>query len=116
VSLATPWGGVDSAKRAPERGLFQYPPVWRDLAPGSEFIRHLFQKPFPADIPYYLFFGYQSTAILIEGGNDGSIALRSLLDHRAQAIATKSIGFDENHVSILFSEEVIKQYQAILNQ
>ncbi|MBN1847146.1 MAG: hypothetical protein JW932_01025 [Deltaproteobacteria bacterium] len=114
VSLATPWAGVDSAKRAPEKGLFQYPPAWRDLAPGSPFIMDLFQKPLPPHFGFYLLFGYQSTNMLVNGGDDGTIALQSLLDHRAQSEATKCIGFNENHASILFSEEVVRYYQSIL--
>ena len=112
ITLATPWGGVDSAKNVPEKGLLQIPPSWRDLAPGSKFIKDLYEKKLSPHIPFYLFFGYQGN--LAKGSGDGSIEMRSLLDHRAQEEAIKCFGFNETHTSILTSEEVVRKYQVIL--
>ena len=116
ITLATPWGGVDSAKRVPEKGLFPILPSWRDLAPGSRFIKNLYLKKFPPSIPFYLFFGYKNPNKLIKEGGDGSIAMKSLLDHRAQEEAIKCFGFNETHTSILNSEEVLRRYNIIVEE
>jgi hypothetical protein len=48
--------------------------------------------------------------------NDGSVTLRSQLDLRAQKDAIARWGFDEGHVTILFSEEMMERYNDILEK
>lgn len=114
VSISTPWGGIDRARLAKEHILFALPPSWKDLASGSEFIDNLFQRRIPPKVNFYLFFGYKGDSLLLKGADDGSVALKSQLDFRAQLEATRSYGFNENHVSILFSKEVSKRYSEVL--
>ena len=47
--------------------------------------------------------------------NDGTIELASELDYRAQRQASQCIGFDEDHMSILESRELIETYNHILD-
>ena len=49
------------------------------------------------------------------GNNDGTVELASVLDSRAQTDADTITGFDEDHISILSSQEVIAHYYQILN-
>jgi len=114
VSISTPWGGIDRARSAKEQGLFVFPPSWKDLASGSEFMDNLFQKRIPPEVNFCLFFGYKGDNLLLKGADDGSVALKSQLDFRAQLEATRSYGFNENHVTILFSEEVFARYSEVL--
>ena len=114
VSISTPWGGIDRARLAREQGLFVFPPCWKDLASGSEFMDNLFQERIPPKVDFCLFFGYKGDNLLLKGADDGSVALKSQLDFRAQLEATRSYGFDENHVTILFSEEVFARYSELL--
>ena len=114
VSISTPWGGIDRAGLAKEHRLFVFPPSWKDLASGSEFIDNLFQKRIPPKVNFCLFFGYKGDNLLLKGADDGSVALKSQLDFRAQLEATRSYGFNENHVTILFSEEVFTRYSEVL--
>jgi hypothetical protein len=53
--------------------------------------------------------------MLLKGADDGSVALRSQLDPRAQSEAARCFGFNENHVSILFSKEVIRRHKEMLD-
>lgn len=115
VSISTPWSGVASAQLAPEKSLFKGPPVWKDLVPESQFLQNIYRHRLPPEIDYYLFFGYKSNKVLIKNANDGVIALESQLYPMAQSEASKCFGFNENHVSILSCQEVLKRYVQILS-
>jgi hypothetical protein len=79
-------------------------PVWRDIAADSEFLKNLTGKPFPKQLPYYLFFSYHDTSKLSLGeSSDGSVTLRSQLVPSLQTAATKILGFNETHIGILNS-------------
>lgn len=113
VSISTPWGGIKLA----EFGLEYAPsviPAWEDLAPESEFLQSIFEKELPSKVRYYLFFGYKGIGIPFMSNNDGSVTLESALYLRSQEQAIKIYGFNEHHVSILTSYEVLKKYNEIL--
>jgi len=117
VSISTPWGGVDRAKWAGHsvfKPLEYIPASWKDLASGSKFIENLFQKEIPPQIKFYLLFGYKGDNLLLKGADDGAVALKSQLDLRAQSEATRCYGFNEDHVSILFSKQVLGLYDKLL--
>ena len=69
----------------------------------------------PPQVRFCLFFGYKDDNILLKGVDDGSVALKSQLDPRAQSEAARCFGFNENHVSILFSKEVIRRHKEMLD-
>lgn len=113
VSLSTPWGG----DRLSEYGVKQSPavvPSWIDMQSEGDFIKSLYRKKLPDFVNFYLFYGYRGSRNPIRSNNDGTITLSSLLDHRPQTEADMCYAFDEDHTSILFSEEVVDQYNATL--
>lgn len=112
VSISTPWGGEQRAKTGVEHSPAVIP-SWKDMEPDSDFIRSVFAKKIPDTMRYYLFFGHKGGGNLFRQNNDSTVTLESMLDPRAQADALKVMGFNEDHISILNSAEVIAQYRAI---
>ncbi|MDA8125205.1 MAG: hypothetical protein M0009_08475 [Deltaproteobacteria bacterium] len=112
VSLSTPWGGEQLAKTGVDNSPAVIP-SWKDMEPGSDFIRNLFAKKLPESMRYYLFFGHRGGGSLFRQNNDNTVTLESMLDPRAQADALKVTGFNEDHLGILNSAEVIAQYRAL---
>ncbi|WP_167505753.1 alpha/beta hydrolase [Desulfosediminicola flagellatus] len=116
ISLATPWGG----DRMAEYGVQRSPaviPSWIDMQPESDFIKSLYRKKIPEQTEFYMFYGHKgSRSLLSTDNNDGTISLSSLLDFRPQAEAKMNYAFNEDHISILTSKEVVAQYNAILNE
>ncbi len=108
ISISTPWDG----HKMSAKGVEQAPtavPSWRDMVPGSPFIRSLFQRPLPEFVWHDLFFSYRGDCSLFLENNDGTVELSSELDTRAQREAQRIYGYDEDHGSILTSEPVIHQ-------
>lgn len=112
VSISTPWGGEQLAKTGVENSPAVIP-SWKDMEPGSDFIKAVFAAKLPETIRYYLFFGHKGGGSLFRQNNDNTVTLESMLDPRAQADALKVTGFHEDHITILNSAEVIAQYKAI---
>ena len=84
------------------------------MQPGSEFINSIFRKKIPSAVDYYLFFGHKGNRNILRPNNDKAVTLASQLDQRSQRDAKMVYGFNEDHVSILSSKQVISQYNAIL--
>ena len=81
VTISTPWLGIESA----ETGTRLSPvvlPAWIDLAPGSPFVRTMFDTPLRPDVSWHLLFGYAGG-----DGTDGAVSLKSMLRPEAQAQA-----------------------------
>jgi len=116
VSFDTPYGGVERliGREGSGRPLVA---SWRDVAADSNFIKRLYARPIPPDLPFFLFFGWG-----LPGANgpspagDGTIALRSQLDPRAQAAARRMIGFGQTHVGILSDKDAIHALSEILDE
>ena len=114
ISISTPWGGDGFA----EFGTRHSPvviPSWKDLRPFGPFLKALFDDRLPPSLDYYLFFGYRKGRGLLRPNSDGTVTLRSQLAPQAQAEATGVFGFDEDHVGILSSQEVLARYKAVLD-
>jgi pimeloyl-ACP methyl ester carboxylesterase len=114
VSLATPWGGVKMA----EYGVKQSPavvPCWIDIQPESAFIRSLYRTKMPETVSFYMFYGHRGSRNPFRSNNDRTIAFSSLLDPRAQSEAKMNYAFNEDHASIIYSKEVLEQYNTIIN-
>ncbi len=114
VSISTPWGGHDAAaagvKRAPA-----VVPVWRDMAPHSEYLATLFDHPLPDTLPHYLLFGFKNAGGIFGGKNDdGVVTISSQLRVEAQDGAEYIRGYDKTHVGILSSNAVLKRVNSIL--
>jgi pimeloyl-ACP methyl ester carboxylesterase len=115
TTISTPWSGVQSA----QSGVTWAPtvvPVWRDLDPTSDYLATLFETPLPSGVPHHLLFGFrQDKSIFGSESSDGVIKLSSQLRQEAQTQASLVHGYDENHVSILSNELVLKQVYSILD-
>ena len=113
VSLSTPWGGVRMAQKGAEKAPTAIP-SWHDVAPDSEFIRKIYSQSLLTDVPFHLFFSHKGNCSLFMENNDGTVELDSELDYRAQADAVRIYGFNEDHGSILSSQETIERYREVL--
>lgn len=114
ISLATPWGG----DRMAEYGVKQSPaviPSWIDMQPEGEFIKSLYRKKLPETVNFYMFYGHRGSRNPFQSNNDGTITLASLQDLRPQSEATMNYAFNEDHTSIIYSKEVLAQYNTIIN-
>jgi pimeloyl-ACP methyl ester carboxylesterase len=114
VSISTPWGGEELA----DMGVKYSPaviPAWRDMQPGSEFIESIYRRKMPSTVNHYLFFGIKGNHNILRPNNDKVVTLASQLDPRSQNDATMVYGFNEDHLSILSSQQVISQYNVILD-
>ena len=114
VSISTPWGGEERAKTGVEHSPAVIP-SWKDMEPDSPFIRNVFSVKLPDTMRYYLLFGHKGGGSLFRQNNDSTVTLESMLDPRAQADALKVAGFNEDHISILNSPEVIAYYKTLAN-
>lgn len=115
LTISTPWGG----HRAAAKGVARAPavvPSWRDIVPDSAFISELYDRKLPYTIPHYLLFSYSGRSTRMDENNDGAVTLESQLDYRVQRQAREIYGFDENHVKVLFSDDVIDIFNGILRK
>lgn len=113
VTISTPWGGHQAAAK----GVKYAPavvPSWRDMVPGSTFLMNMYDRSLPAAIPHYLFFSYSGRSGLMDENNDGAVTLESQLDYRAQRQAHELYGFAEDHVEVLFSDDVVAIFNGVL--
>ncbi|WP_295002336.1 alpha/beta hydrolase [uncultured Dechloromonas sp.] len=113
TSISSPFGGHDAA----QSGVTYAPvvvPAWRNLAPGSPFLNSLFANKLPRNVPHHLVFGYRNTALVGKASGDGTITLASQLRREAQLQAVSLRGFDEDHMSILESEEAVAYINGLL--
>lgn len=113
VSLSTPWGGVRMAQKGAEKAPTAIP-SWHDVAPDSEFIRKIYSQSLSPDAAFHLFFSHKGNCSVFMENNDGTVELDSELDYRAQADAVGIYGFNEDHGSILSSQETIERYRDVL--
>ena len=113
VAVSTPWGGIRTAQKGVDNAPAAIP-SWRDVAPGSDFIREIYSQPLPSDLHFHLFFSHKGNCSLFMQNNDGVAELKSELDYRAQADAAGIYGFHEDHSSILTSREMIERWLMVL--
>ncbi len=112
ISLSTPWGGHEAAKDVKE--LPYYISSWNDMRSNSKFIQGLENNFLLDGVNHYLLFGYKGEDRFFSRDNDGVISLQSQLKAYAQRGAKKIFGFNETHVGILRSKEVILVINNIL--
>ena len=79
-------------------------------------IEAIFSQPLRGKIDYYLLFNHKGDCSFFMDNNDGAVTLRSQLDLRAQKDAISKWGFDEGHVTILSSQDVLGIYNDILEK
>lgn len=87
------------------------------MAPNSAFQRTILENNLIDNTKYVLLFGYKSSnSLILDKSNDGTISLSSQLYDKAQSQANLIYGFNENHTSILKSEEVFFKINELLAQ
>jgi len=114
VTIASPWGGHEAAslgvKHAPATV-----PSWLDMQVGSEFTRRLFAQSLQPQVQHSLAFTYGGkNSMFLPESNDGTVSVASQLKPEAQADAVRVRGFDETHVSVLSSLDVIRWVESAL--
>ena len=108
ATISSPLGGIPSA----DTGVKMAPgvvPSWRDVGPKSEFVQSLFNRPFPPDIEYALYFGFGTSTKRNKQGTDGTVLVRNALPREAQDAATVVSGFAETHTGILVNQATVQQ-------
>lgn len=113
ISISTPWSG----HAAVIQGLKLSPviiPVWKDMAPDSLFLQHLFTPPLAEDIKHYLLFSFKGSSMTAGGNSDGVVSIASQLNPLSQQDSSLIRGFDENHSSILESRKVSSLINSLL--
>lgn len=115
VSLSTPFGGVSIVGALVDYAAVVMP-VWRNLAPRSDFLASLFDAPPPPTARHHLVFSYRNSATLSRKSGDGVIALDSQLRPAAQQQATSLRGFDDDHASILTNPQVVRHVNQLLGE
>jgi pimeloyl-ACP methyl ester carboxylesterase len=100
VSMSTPWEGVDSAAF----GVKHSPVVvnvWRDMAPGSDYLQSLFAVRLPMETKFHLMFGFRRKSASFGESDDQTVTVASELGKDAQLEAVRIYGFDDSHDGIL---------------
>ena len=113
VSLATPFGGNAAAAS----GVKYSPvvmPVWKSLAPNSDFLNGLYRHNLPKNSAHYLLFAYRNGGGLGGESGDGVIPLSSQLYPPVQAQAARVYGFNDGHMNILQDPEVQMRLRELL--
>jgi pimeloyl-ACP methyl ester carboxylesterase len=111
ISISTPWKGdkdAEWAKHAPA-----VIPCWKDLMPGSPFIKNVSPDGISKNIPYYLLFSFHGDRKPFRVNNDNIVYITSELRFDMQKRAEKIFGFDLTHTEILKDKNVIDTCNAI---
>lgn len=114
-SFSTPYGGDEAARKWIDNAPVVVP-AWRDIGAPSAFLEDLNSRPFPKQLPFYLFFSYNDNSTFKLGeSSDDSVTLRSQLVPFVQTSATKVIGFNETHIGILNSKTTRDSFLGLLD-
>lgn len=109
ISIASPFGGIPSAKMGVEKAPLVLP-AWRDLNPDSAFIQQLYDSPLPDSVAHHLFYAFGNVSSLKVGENsDGIVPLSSQLHLQAQQQSLRQYGYNQGHTSILSDKATINQ-------
>lgn len=107
TTISTPWAGHEAARYAP--AVLE---VWRDMAPGSDYLRSLFSESLPAETHHHLFFTFSRNSSSYGASGDRIVTVSSQLDEAAQKQATRIYGIDATHTGVLRNPDVA----SLLNQ
>jgi pimeloyl-ACP methyl ester carboxylesterase len=116
VTISTPWAGHTAAATGVKYA--RYPvPAWRDMSPGSEFLKELLAQPLPEGTRHDLMFGYRSSGGFgLPEDNDGVVAVSSELAEPVQGQAASVFGLHLNHDEILQSPIVLQRLEEFLGR
>lgn len=100
ISLSTPWAGHAAAQQGVERSPV-VAPVWRNLAPHSEFLQNLWQFSWPPSVQHTLVASYAGDSLFVAEKSDGVVSLASQLYWPAQEQAQQVRLVEADHVGVL---------------
>lgn len=114
ISISTPWDGHEAAGRGVK--YMNYPvPSWRDMVPGSTYLKDIRSTPIPTGTRYDLIFSYKSSSGFgLPDENDGVVSLKSELVPEVQEEAASILGLNEDHKSILNSDVTLQYLEKLL--
>lgn len=115
LTISTPWHGHDAAKLGVDFSPAVVP-SWIDMVPGSDYQNWLFSKRITDYTRYFMFFGFRGKIALIVENNDGAVSIASQLFPAAQDEASRVMGFNCDHTSILESPEVSAHFADTLKK
>lgn len=109
VTISTPWGGQEFAKSGVKRAPSVIP-SWHDMVPGSDFQKDVFRRHLRGDVDHLLLYGHRAKrSMILPTENDGTVSVESETAPDAVEDAIEVIGYDEDHVSILSNDDVIRR-------
>jgi len=113
-TVSTPWGGHEAAASAVKH--LKYPvPSWRDMAPGSDYLREILSQPLPPGTRHHLMFSFQhSDRIGLPPDNDGVVGVASELFEPVQTQATSVFGLHLGHMEIPNSPITLRRIETRL--
>ncbi len=113
-TVSTPWGGAAAAESAVKH--LKYPvPSWRDMAPGSEYLREILSHPLPSGTRHDLMFSFRhSNRIGLPPENDGVVGVASELYEPVQAQAATVFGLPLGHMEIPNSPITLQRLEQFL--
>jgi pimeloyl-ACP methyl ester carboxylesterase len=110
ITINSPLGGMPSASWG-VRMAPQVVPSWYDIAPGSEFLEALYEKPLSDQVEYHLLFAFDDS-----GESDSVVSLLSQLRVEAQGEAELVRGYRATHTGSLHAEAVEAQVLRALDR
>lgn len=98
ISIASPFGGMSSARSGVEKAPMVIP-SWRNLVPGGPFINNLLRKPIPGSIEHHLVYAYLNSGD--SSDSDGVVTVSSQLRPSGSSALSGQYGFKSSHTGIL---------------
>ncbi|WP_018882748.1 MULTISPECIES: triacylglycerol lipase [unclassified Thioalkalivibrio] len=115
ITLSTPWAGHERAQQGVDRSPVVIP-VWRDMAPGSDYLEGLFPHPGAGAGELHLVFGYQRGEGGARATADGVVTLASMLHPPAQREAASVFGVATTHAGILSHPLALERVEELLSR
>lgn len=113
IALSTPWEGHAAAQSGVDRSPVVIP-VWRDMAPGSEYQQRLFEPALDGETEFHLLFSYRRPDSGGRAGTDGVVTLATMLYPPMQERASSVFGVDTTHAGILTHPLALERVQMLL--
>jgi pimeloyl-ACP methyl ester carboxylesterase len=110
ITMSTPWDGHEAAAMAEHAPVVV--DVWRDMKPGSEYLRGLFTAPLPEGVTHHLLFTFARKHASFGASSDHAVTVASQLRSEAQHEARRIYGFNDTHTGVLRNDHVA----ALLNE
>lgn len=108
MTINSPMNGMPAAASGVKHSPIVVP-SWRDVEPGSEFLKDILSWDWPQSVPYYLVVSYMD-----DESGDGVAPLQSQSLLKLQEESTRTYIFNNNHVEILSDDNFLSLFNKIL--